>query len=234
MLKPADCAMPNYYRVLGIARTASLPEIKAAYRKLALRYHPDVAGKAGEERFQRLTTAYETLSDRSRKRQYDSDFVHGGGFKRPWSPDDARTAWRENRPQTAYNPAGHAARRQQSKPAVDSQKFNLEEWEAQHYGEEGGGDGGSQNSRSNVRSKSWMDMGGANSHQEFFKSKMKRQRDKQMKNGESSEGGYQGPHKTQRQAAENLARTREARRAAAASNPGGVRRSAKKESCSIS
>ena len=131
--------MPDYYRVLGVARTASLGEIKAAYRKLALKLHPDVAGKAGAERFQTLTAAYETLSDRTKKRQYDSDFVHAGGFSRPWSPEDARPGWRANRPQTAYNPAGHAARRQRSKPAVDSQKFNLEEWEAQHYGEEGSG-----------------------------------------------------------------------------------------------
>jgi curved DNA-binding protein CbpA len=228
-------AMPDYYRVLGVARTASLGEIKAAYRKLALKLHPDVAGKAGAERFQTLTAAYETLSDRTKKRQYDSDFVHAGGFSRPWSPEDARPGWRANRPQTAYNPAGHAARRQRSKPAVDSQKFNLEEWEAQHYGEEGSG--GGQSPRSNVRSKSWMDMGGANSHQEYFKSKMKRQREKQMAEegpGGSTEGRYQGPSKTQQQAAENLASSREARRAAAARNTGKRQALKKDEACTIS
>lgn len=229
--------MPDYYKVLGIARTANLGEIKAAYRKLALKWHPDVAGKAGAERFQKLTVAYETLSDRTKKRQYDSDFVHAGGFSRPWSPEDARPGWRANRPQTAYNPAGYAARRQRDKPMVDSQKFNLDEWEAQHYGEDAN-DGGQSSPRSNVRSKSWMDMGGANSHQDYFKSKMKKQRERQREEdseaGTAADGRYQGPHKTQQQAAENLASSREARRAAAASNVGKRQTLKKNEECTIS
>jgi len=66
-------AKRDYYEVLGIGRTASNDEIKRAYRKLALKYHPDRnAGDSDAEfRFREATEAYEVLSDREKREAYD-------------------------------------------------------------------------------------------------------------------------------------------------------------------
>jgi molecular chaperone DnaJ len=63
----------DYYEALGIPRKASARDIKAAYRKLARQYHPDVTGDDPQatERFKEITEAYETLSDEKRRRAYD-------------------------------------------------------------------------------------------------------------------------------------------------------------------
>ncbi|HJZ23070.1 MAG TPA: molecular chaperone DnaJ [Candidatus Babeliales bacterium] len=63
----------DYYDILGVSRTASLDEIKAAYRKLALKYHPDrnPDNKEAEEKFKEAANAYQVLSDEQKRRQYD-------------------------------------------------------------------------------------------------------------------------------------------------------------------
>jgi DnaJ-class molecular chaperone len=63
----------DYYRILGVDRGASEPEIKRAYRKLARELHPDVTGDdpRATERFKAITEAYEVLSDPQRRRSYD-------------------------------------------------------------------------------------------------------------------------------------------------------------------
>ena len=61
--------MKNYYRILGISENANLNQIKKAYRKLALKHHPDRGGD--ENKFKELSEAYEVLSDETKKRQYD-------------------------------------------------------------------------------------------------------------------------------------------------------------------
>lgn len=69
----------DYYEVLGIGKTASDDEIKKAYRKLALKYHPDrnPGDKTAEEKFKEATEAYEVLSDKQKRSRYDQ-FGHAG------------------------------------------------------------------------------------------------------------------------------------------------------------
>jgi molecular chaperone DnaJ len=69
----------DYYETLGVAHNASEAEVKKAYRKLAMKYHPDrnAGDKSAEEKFKTLTEAYEVLSD-SRKRSAYDQFGHAG------------------------------------------------------------------------------------------------------------------------------------------------------------
>lgn len=63
----------DYYEILGVSKQASQQEIKAAYRKLALKYHPDrnPDNKEAEEKFKEAAQAYEVLSDSQKRNQYD-------------------------------------------------------------------------------------------------------------------------------------------------------------------
>ena len=81
----------DLYEILGVSRDASESDIKKAYRKLALRYHPDKQGgksdaekKEAEEKFKEVANAYGILSDPDKKRQYDMfgtiDGQSSGGF----------------------------------------------------------------------------------------------------------------------------------------------------------
>ncbi len=64
-------APKDYYKILEVGETADAAAIKASYRKLARKYHPDVSGKSGEERFKDINEAYEVLSNPAKRAEYD-------------------------------------------------------------------------------------------------------------------------------------------------------------------
>ena len=66
-------AKRDCYEILGISKTASADEIKKAYRKLAMQYHPDrnPGDKVAEEKFKEASDAYAILSDENKRKMYD-------------------------------------------------------------------------------------------------------------------------------------------------------------------
>ena len=78
-------AKRDYYDVLGVSKSASPDELKSAYRKLAVKYHPDKnpGDKSAEDKFKEASEAYGVLSDKSKKESYDNfghaAFENSGG-----------------------------------------------------------------------------------------------------------------------------------------------------------
>src|SRR5205823_10302182 len=78
----------DYYAILGLQKTASADEIKAAYRKLARKYHPDVSKeKDAEAKFKEMAEAYETLKDPEKRAAYDQLGSHTPGQEFRPPPD---------------------------------------------------------------------------------------------------------------------------------------------------
>jgi curved DNA-binding protein len=79
----------DYYQILGVSRDATPDEIKKAYRKLALKYHPDKAKgdkKQAEEKFKQISEAYAVLSDPQKKQEYD--LVGSQAFHQKFTQED--------------------------------------------------------------------------------------------------------------------------------------------------
>lgn len=89
----------DYYKILGVSKTADEKEIKKAYRKLARQYHPDLnpGDTAAENRFKEINEAYEALSDAEKRKMYDQfgsqwqQYQRGGG-----NPNDFWRQWQSN------------------------------------------------------------------------------------------------------------------------------------------
>jgi curved DNA-binding protein len=81
-------AETDYYKILGVNKTASDSEIKKAYRKLAMKYHPDhtKGDKSAEETFKKISEAYSVLSDKEKRKQYDT--FGSAGFQQRYSQED--------------------------------------------------------------------------------------------------------------------------------------------------
>ena len=78
----------DYYEVLGVKKDSSAQDIKKAYRKLAMKYHPDrnKGDKESEEKFKKISEAYAVLSDPEKRKQYDT--FGDSGFQQRYSQED--------------------------------------------------------------------------------------------------------------------------------------------------
>ncbi|RPI62159.1 MAG: J domain-containing protein [Planctomycetaceae bacterium] len=81
-------AEKDYYKILGLEKSASASDIKKAYRKLAMKYHPDHAkdDKAAEDKFKQISEAYAVLSDPGKRKEYDT--YGAAGFQQRFSQED--------------------------------------------------------------------------------------------------------------------------------------------------
>ena len=106
----------DYYKILGVPKTATEKEVKAAYRKLARQFHPDVnpGDKSAEDKFKNVGEAYEVLSDSDKRSNYDQfgdqwkSYSQGSGFgPSGGSPSGGRTGGPQ--PEYSFGGAGNGA-----------------------------------------------------------------------------------------------------------------------------
>ncbi len=110
----------DYYKILGVAKSASTKEIKKAFRKLAAKYHPDKNQNdpKAEERFKEINEAYEVLSDSEKRKQYDTlgsnweAFQQSGGnwqdFTQRRHANGGRSFYFEGSPEDLFGSGGHS------------------------------------------------------------------------------------------------------------------------------
>lgn len=134
----------SHYETLGISSTAKAGDIKSQFYKLSKEWHPDKHGgcKNATQKFQEISEAYSTLSDESKRRDYDrrNGFSSRGPQSRSHTTN-AKTSeefWRAHyQRHTRYGQYGGGYRQPNARqPRMDQRKvpFNFEEWYRMHYG----------------------------------------------------------------------------------------------------
>lgn len=114
----------DYYKILGVSKTATQDEIKKAYRKLAVKYHPDKnpGDKAAEEKFKEIVEANEVLSDPEKRKMYD----------------ELGANWKQYQ-QAGFNNAGAAGRRSYAQSGPGGQYYYEFEGDPSDFFGAGGG-----------------------------------------------------------------------------------------------
>ena len=191
----------DYYRLLGVARSASQAQIKTAFRALALELHPDmqaskaqaVGGKSipeqmrqqmrqqREENFTKVAQAYEVLSHKMKRQEYDMQFGGAGRTSQRYSAQGPVSRHAQNNGMsTDYRPGGRhggtGANRTVADAYIPTEHFNMHAWEASHYGESAAEQGTTVGKRAAAAAaqngqtggSAWMNMGNG-SHQNYFR-----------------------------------------------------------------
>lgn len=207
--------MGEFYKLLNVSRSATLIEIKTAYRQLALELHPDVNEGSAEKtaRFSKIASAYEILSNDMLRKKYDRtlgppDFsspkARPSTTARPFNPGRYSNPYAHTTPGSSSSKEHPAAAEARRKRAAESQggkaKFDMEEWESFHYGKDT-----DDKSPTGRRKNSWMDLVN-NKHQSYFAKK----RQEEIKKERDAAAVEEEQHK--QSAGNNLQQKRDARR----------------------
>ena len=155
----------DYYRILKVSRNATMEQIKASYRKLAMQYHPDMCKTGKQEAetvFKLLSQAYQVLGNAEAKTAYDRSIGNFG-------TDGSRNANRGGRWNPAYSvrPANQKAG---PRVPITRDMFDVEMWHACHYGD------GLENKAAQAdikQASTWADP--ENKHQQYYKKKYERE-----------------------------------------------------------
>lgn len=147
----------DYYATLGVAKTASEKELKAAYRKLARKFHPDVnpGDKTAETTFKEINEAYEVLGDPAKRKKYDElganwrmyEQAQAGGGANPF----AGGAWNINFGGGAGNAGGYRAMTQEEMEEMFGDQNPFSDFFTTFFGGGGGFGGGSAHARGRAR-----------------------------------------------------------------------------------
>ena len=114
----------DYYKILGVAKSASTKEIKSAYRKLARKYHPDLNqnDKDSKKKFQEINEAHEVLSDPDKRKKYDQ-------YGDQWKHADEFSQNERFKQQQYDQPGGQYSRQKNSNQGRPEHSFDQEEGE---------------------------------------------------------------------------------------------------------
>lgn len=117
--------MKNHYQTLGIKRNSETKEIKQAYKKLALKFHPDKnnGDKYFEERFKEIQEAYETLTHPQKKIKYDRNF--DSFFYDKQTENQSQSQSKNKNTNTSYSNQKEAERKQEEKKKEDAEKSRV-------------------------------------------------------------------------------------------------------------